>query len=268
MSNDFLEQIEACPMVKNIPTGISHLLKVLTEEDTDIDELIGLLNKFPVVCVRLILVANSAWAAPKVEITDVKRACMQLGLKMVKSISIALLVSQQFNAQKCKGFSERTFWLSSLVTADLMVLMQQSSDHKNTDSASAHLIGLIHNLGLLAIADIAPEKISQAILKSNNSDTSFRDALTQAIGVSYLQVTQMILTNWGLPNIINASFYLNVHSSPYCDLLGESIVKRNQLNLDVVPITLIDEAAEASSDLNEIISNSSVYDELCGMYCR
>lgn len=268
MSSDLLQAITECSMVKNIPTGISGLLAELTNEEADIDHLISLLEKFPVVCVRIVMVANSAWAAPKAEITDVKRACMQLGLKMVKSISIALLVSQQFNVQNCKGFSERKFWLGSLVTADLMQMLQKKSNLEQTDSSTAHLIGLIHNLGLLAIADIAPEKVSQAIIISDNSEVKFSDALVKTVGISYLEVTQVILYNWGLPNTLSHAFYDSPNQSIYRDILAASMVARNQLNINALPIDIVEGSEQLQLIHEEIVSKSDVYDELCGMYCR
>ncbi len=255
-------------MVKNIPSGISLLLEEITKQDTDIDVLISLLEKFPVVCVRIIMVANSAWAAPKTEITNVKRACMQLGLKMVKSISIALLVSQQFNSQNCKGFNEKTFWLSSLVMADLMNALQKSEQQEDTEGATAHLIGLIHNMGILAIAEVVPEKMSQAILLSNNTELTFSAALVKTIGISYLEVTYLILKNWGLPKHLSHSFSGEQEESPYCGLVVNALHLKNSLDLTAKPFQLVDEKAEPTQTIDAIIDNYSTYDELCGLYCR
>lgn len=268
MDIDILQAIKECPMVKNMPTGVSELLKELSKEDTEVEQLIRLLEKFPVVCIRLVMVANSAWAAPKTEITDVKRACMQIGLKMVKSISIALLVSQQFNANNCKGFSERKFWLSSLVTADLMQSLQKLTEPHNSEPSTAHLIGLIHNLGLLAIADIAPEKVSQALILSNNAEIGFSVALNKVLGISYLEATQIILQNWGLPETLSNSFYASNNESDYRAMLFDAIQTRNLLDLDVLPIEIIEENEQHVRLQKEVIEKSTVYDDLCGMYCR
>lgn len=267
MSNDIIQLINDCPMVKNIPTGISHLLKELIKQDSDVDELIGLLERFPVVCVRLVMVANSAWAAPKVEITNVKRACLQLGLKMVKSISIALLVSQQFNSQNCKGFDEKVFWLSSLVMADIMQELQKKSSSPETEPSSAHLIGLIHNLGLLAIAEIAPEKMSQALLLSTNTDLSFSAALYKTIDLSFLEATHLILSNWGLPNNLSHAFYGDDNLSLYSQLFTEAMDIKHQLNLNSQPLSLMDDQ-DSMPILDTIIERSLTYEELCGLYCR
>lgn len=268
MSQDIIQAITECPMVKNMPTGISALLKELTKPDIDIDELISHLEMFPVVCVRLVMVANSAWAAPKTEITDVKRACMQLGLNMVKSISIALLISQQFNTQNCKGFNEKTFWMASLVTADTMQLLQKKTKPADTDVSTAHLIGLIHNLGLLAIAEIAPEKLSQAFLISKNTEASFSHALHSVLGISYLDATQLILKNWGLPVHLSHSYCSSEHETSYNSLLLNAAQYRNQLDLESPPFKIMDESQPESLVLDSIIEKSTYYTELCAVYCR
>lgn len=268
MTQEIIQAITECPMVKNMPTGISELLKELTKQDIDIDDLVHHLEKFPVVCVRLVMVANSAWAAPKTEITSVKRACMQLGLNMVKSISIALLVSQQFNTQNCKGFNEKTFWIASLVTADMMQLLQKQLKPANTDAASAHLIGLIHNLGLLAIADIAPEKMNQAILVSKNTDLSFSHALQKALGISYLKATQLILQHWNLPFNLSSSYYPSSDETQYSELLINALNTKKQLDLESKPFSIVGEPQQHNVILDEIIQKSIDYHDLCSVYCR
>lgn len=270
MRNKALEELDNCLMIKNIPTGITHLLKLLTEEDLDIDDLIDKLKSFPVICVRLVMVANSAWAAPRTEITDVKKACLQLGLKMVKSISIALLVSQQFNAQKCKGFDERKFWLSSLITSELMSQMASKSKDSDVSAGTAHLVGLIHNLGVLALAEILPDKTGQAVILSQNSEVSFDGALQDILGISFLEATQTILINWGLPADMANAYIKSAHDTAYLPLLNQALSVKNNINLAAVPFTLEHEIEDAteSTIVERIIGKSSYYDDLCALYCR
>ncbi len=256
-------------MVKNIPTGVSRLIKILSNEDAEVDQIIELLRHFPVICIRLIKVSNSAWVAPKTEITDVKRACLQLGLKMVKSISIALLVSQQFNTKTCKGFNERRFWLSSLVMADLMYFLvkQDQNGDKENDAATAHLIGLIHNLGLLAIAEIAPEKVSQAILVAENSTSSFSEALEKIVGISFLQASELILHHWEIPLCISYAYDQASNKSTYTGVFQQAVRHKKQLDLIAMPFQRLDDTEEYKVN-DSVVEKSADYEELCTLYCR
>ncbi len=254
-------------MVKNTPIGITSLLKTITQEDIGINDIITLLEQFPVVCVRLVLVANSAWASPKVEVTDVKHACVQLGLKTVKSISIALLVSQQFHIHNCKGFSECKFWIVALIAADLMYLQESKKPTKTSQPSTAHLIGLIHNIGLLAIAEVASEKFSRALFLASNTNTSFSHSLEKTIGLSHLEATQIILSNWGLPEVISNSYFSSVQKSPFYEPLQATLAIIAQLDLDQIPFKL-KEDIECDELTQNIIDKSSDYDDLCSIYCR
>lgn len=270
MHNTIVEEIQKCPMVKNIPTGISRLLSIVSNEDLDIDELIAYIHKFPVICTRIIMVANSAWAAPKTEILDIKRACLQLGIKMVKSITIALLVSQQFNTQKCKGFSEKEYWLSSLIVSELMLKMEKNV-HLEAASSAAHLVGLIHNIGLLVIAELHPDKFSKAVLLANNTEQTFSQSLIDVIGISYLQASAIILSSWSLPKEIAETYSKSMQKTHYHDLFFKALALKKLLKLNTLPYEIIEEVDKTTEELellNSITQQTEIIENLCNLYCN
>lgn len=267
MDQTLIQQLKNYTKIKNTPTGISELLILLSQNDLDIDELIEHLMRFPVISVRIVMVANSSWASPKVEITNVKQACLQLGLTMVKSMSIALLISQQFDTQKCRGFSEQNYWIPALVCADLMAI---NAKIYQLERGTAYLVGLIHNISLLAIADLQPSKLNQAIILAGNTEMSLSKAIESTFEVSFLKATQVILELWNLPLSLTHAFVKSSLQSDYYELFIETQKDLNHINLYSSPISAMDkdEIPDLSEALTSILNNAESYSNLCKMYCR
>ena len=55
------------------------ILKALSSDDLNFRQLSQIISKYPSIAARLIFLANSAWAAPRVPIEDLESACARLG---------------------------------------------------------------------------------------------------------------------------------------------------------------------------------------------
>jgi hypothetical protein len=118
------------------------------------------------------------------------------------------------------------------------------------------------------IAEVAPDKLSQAILLTENSPLSFSDALKKTIGVSYLEATYLILNNWELPSLLLEAFDRNNKESNYKKLLENATSIRQKINLKTQPFEYMSENHEPSELEKEIVMQSYLYHEMCLLYCR
>ena len=138
----------------SMPAGAPYLLKSLTDESIDFVELASVVEKFPGIAGKLISLVNSAWSAPASEVTSLEATCSRLGLGVVRSTSIALAVASPFNSTRCPSFDLEYYWCSVLLTADAASrLVAVSSSKHEFEPATARAAGLLHNLGLLWLAD-------------------------------------------------------------------------------------------------------------------
>ncbi len=138
----------------SLPAGAPYLLKSLTNENIDFAELASVVEKFPGIAGKLISLVNSAWSAPATEVTSLEDTCSRLGLGVVRSTSIALAVAAPFNSTRCPSFDLEYYWCSVLLAADAASrLAGVSSSIRDFEPATARAAGLLHNLGLLWLAD-------------------------------------------------------------------------------------------------------------------
>ena len=181
--------------------GFPQLMSSLADDDVEFEALTAMLNRFPGIVARLLAAANSAWCQRGSPVTSLNSACSNLGLRLVRSISISVAVSAPFNALKCPAFDVTRFWSSSLLVADAaQKLAHAGRAARPLEPESVHTAGLLHNIGLLWLADQFPRDLDSAFhLAARSADTSFLEALNGVFGIGLAKVSALVLGRWGIP---------------------------------------------------------------------
>ncbi len=197
-----------------IPAGVADLITSLSDETKGYRELALQLERFPTIAARLIGLANSAWSNPATEITSLEQTCARLGLRIVRSVSISLAISDTFNPNRCPGFDSVYYWSDALLVADIAsILADNSAQQFDIDRGIARSAALLHNLGLLFLVHHYPQQLDQSLRQyANNRDSALNEIIKQQLGISPAQAGSFLAVNWGLPEPIQItmSYYDDV----------------------------------------------------------
>ncbi|MCB1755167.1 MAG: HDOD domain-containing protein [Gammaproteobacteria bacterium] len=209
--------------VPALAMGMPELLKAMTDETIGFREITEIISRYPDISSRLLFLSNSAWAAPVVPVSSIVVACSTLGLSVVRGISLALSIATPFNPMRCNGFDSHRFWLSALMVADTAKLLATKSRSIGSELlATIHTAGIIHNIGMLWLADRLPLQTSAALHESLLDPTvSVNDGLLKHCGMSYPMVSGRLSQVWGFPDILTATLlYHNDtdYHGPYADI--------------------------------------------------
>ena len=186
-----------------LPPGAPYLLKALTDESLSFVELAEVIERYPTIAARLISLANSAWSSPVSEITSTEMACSRLGFDVVRSASIALAVSAPFDTSRCPDFDPRFFWCTSLLAADGVAWLAKARKSSDIEHPAARAAGLIHNLGLLLLADQLPDEVDQAIkLIKKDENMELGEALLYILGFDHCDAGRQLGISWELPDLL------------------------------------------------------------------
>lgn len=193
-------QIRIAPLAMNIHV----LMQALADEDMDHRQLASVLHHYPVITARLIALANSAWVCPVAPITNIETACVRLGSSVVKGVSIAIAVASSFNTARCPSFDPIRFWTTSMLVAEGAGLLADKLPNKATYPPdlghTAQTGGVLHNLGLLWLADNLASETAEALqLLLANPNLTVNQALEQQIGIDYCLVGAWIAKQWQIP---------------------------------------------------------------------
>jgi len=186
-----------------LPPGIPYLIQALADEEIDFQELELIIGRFPSIVARLLSLANSSWVAPQIPVTSLKWACSLLGQNLVRSVSIALSVSAPFDPRRCPSFDSERFWCTALLAADGAVLLASCTESDNIfDSRALHTAGLLHNLGLLWLADNKPKETTRVFgLVAADDQKNVRECLQDIVGMDYCEVGGCLGRAWSLPDV-------------------------------------------------------------------
>ncbi len=203
MSNiALLQHMAKSHRIPNLPNQVRHLLQAFANQNLGLRELAKVIDDHPSIAVRLIALANSAWAAPATPVNSVERACLNLGLTLVRSVSIGLALITPFNVTSCPVFDLSRFWVSSKLVADGAVWLAAKLPNPPAYDAvqSLHTAGLLHHLGLLCLADLLPKETQQALKQyQSESELTLNSVLSQILGTDYCEVGGYFAEIWGLP---------------------------------------------------------------------
>jgi len=189
--------------IPTLTTQVRFLFQAFSDDTLGLSDLAKILKDYPIISARLIGLANSAWFAPAMPINSIERACASLGMDIVRSVSIGLALISPFNVLSCPAFKINRFWVSSKLVADGSVLLASklSSPLAHDSLQTLYTCGLLHNFGLLFLADAKPEE-TQQVLKSheNNPELDLNTALYQYFGADFCKIGAWIAEHWGLPD--------------------------------------------------------------------
>ena len=188
-----------------LATGATSLMKQLSDDDIPFEQLASVIEQFPSISMRLIALANSAWSGSSVEVTSVMDACARLGFNVVRSTSIALVVSAPFDPHRCPAFHPVRYWQDSMLIAEAAFgLTPADGMPAPLCSQTMRTLGLLHNLGLLWLADSMPQETQAALLRSSEEDSlSVSQALIETCGFDYCTVAEALCHEWQLPDAMS-----------------------------------------------------------------
>lgn len=189
--------------VPTLSPGGPELISTLSNDELNLAQIAEVLEMHPVISVRLIGLANSAWSAPDRTIVDLQTACIRLGLNVVRSSVIAYALAAPFSLPSCQNFDARRFWTCTLLAAEAAGRLASAYQLENS---MARTSGMLRNLGLIWLVDLAPEHSNRAFVAVADEEyPNLSTALTEHVGISHLQASKSLLTNWELPNeLLNA----------------------------------------------------------------
>lgn len=185
-----------------LATGATSLMKQLSDDHIPFEQLAAVIEQFPSISMRLISLANSAWSGSSVEVTSVIDACTRLGFNVVRSTSIALVVSAPFDPHRCPAFQPVRYWRDSMLVAEAAFgLTPDDRRPSPLCSQTMRTLGLLHNLGLLWLADSMPRETQDALLMSEADETlTVSAALIKTCGFDYCTVAEALCNAWQLPD--------------------------------------------------------------------
>ena len=203
-----------------LPPGVAiELLRLTENEDVTIDDLAATISRDPALAVKILKVSNSALFGVGREVTALNRACMILGLKTVRLMSLSFSLATALGGHRKGGFDYDQYWKRSLVCASSARALAARRQRYLSDEA--FLAGLLSRIGQLVLAECAGTEYDQVIEAAKGSWPS-ADLERSILGCDSDEVGLVLLESWGMP-ILTRAIIASIRRDP--DESDESVAR-------------------------------------------
>ena len=186
------QEIDLASLV--LPSGRIAALVLLNSADARIPALASLVRSDPGLAMILLRAANSAESSSRRRIADPAEAVVRVGLNQTKRLIGAAIVGSALSALDGCGIDLNAFWAYSLAAA---IATEDEVEVAHLRSA-AFSVGLLHDLGRLALAASAPASYTR-MASQPRTEPVILAAEQLLFGEDHASASARLLSSVGLP---------------------------------------------------------------------
>ncbi|PCH97199.1 MAG: HDOD domain-containing protein [Gammaproteobacteria bacterium] len=169
--------------------------ELIEDESSTIDDISEVILVDPALAGTILKLANSSFFNYPGKIDTISKAVLVLGITEVYNLVIAYFSTQAFKDTSANKDYLDDFWERSVDCALLIKYLGYRLHVKNSERL--FILGLLHNLGELAIQQVSPEKIEQCY-SDDITNLPWRKQ-QDILAFTYGECTAELLTLWQLP---------------------------------------------------------------------
>ena len=179
------------------PKSVQKILELTRDVNCSPKDLVQVIDKDPVVTVKVLRVVNSAYYSLPKQITSINHAVVYLGFNTIKNLALSIAAIGMLPASNEAGFDAEQYLLHSLSTAGIAKLLAQRLD--DADPMDCFIAGLLHDFGKVVFAQFMPQEFRKALEFSQTHNTSLHLALREVVGTDHAVVGAMLVEKWRFP---------------------------------------------------------------------
>ncbi|MDA8217045.1 MAG: HDOD domain-containing protein [Dehalococcoidales bacterium] len=185
------------PHLLPLPEAVLRAIELMNERNARTGKIAAAIEADQALAARVLQMANSAYYALPRRIVSVEEALVRIGHTSTKELLYSAAAWHGIERiRNRRGLSTQDLWRHSLGTALCSRILAKRGGGLRADEA--YMVGLLHDLGQLAIAQHAPEQM-KAILELAGAGVTLWEAEARLLGFDHAEVGARLLTAWRLP---------------------------------------------------------------------
>ena len=273
LSQRLTAAVESMPA---FPKSVQRILELTRDVNSTPKELVEVIDKDPVVTVKILKVVNSAYYSLPKQITSIGNAVVYMGFNTIKNLALSIAAIGMLPKDNESGFDAQQYLLHSLATAALA--KQLASRVDNADPMDCFIAGLLHDFGKVVFAQMMPKEFRVALLHSHATGEALHTALQREIGADHVLVGAMLVEKWRFaPHLIETIRHQHLSNFKDTDMIAcvfgaNQISKRLKFGfggnpfIDEFPASVqkrlggsLDEVIASLGDLNPLFEEAQVF---------
>ncbi|HEX4349570.1 MAG TPA: HDOD domain-containing protein [Verrucomicrobiae bacterium] len=206
--------------VKNLPPisqAALRLVNLLEQASISNDEIVTVIKCDNVLTAKLLRACNSPYFGLDEPVSSVDQAVLMLGHQQILHIVLTLAFGSAM-VVPLPGYAVEAneLWRHSLLTATAAEIVAAEAYTMNVDTPVAFTVGLLHDIGKLALSQALTPEIQQEIRQLiEHEGCSRAEAEKKVLGADHGEIGACLLKSWNLPDdIIEA---VANHHNPICE---------------------------------------------------
>ncbi len=195
------------------PELYTKLVAELQKDEASISKISKMIKQDIAISTKLIQLINSAFFGLRNTVDNTQQAITMLGLETVRSLVLTAGMFDQFVDPGLPGLSIKSVYDRSLEVGASARLIANSLGLRKRQIEDSLMAGMLHEVGLLILANHFPDELKQAFSMVSDGSISLRDAVQKVLGVSDSEIGAHLLSMWGLPDSILEAVALHCQPS-------------------------------------------------------
>jgi len=158
---------------------------------------VEVIDKDPVVTVKVLKVVNSAYYSLPKQITSVGHAVVFLGFNTIKNLALGIAALSLAPAKLPGVLENKAYLHHSMATA--AIARRLGGRFPSIDPNDFFIAGLLHDFGKVVLAQVMPAQFRKALEYALWHEVSLHSGLMEVTGIDQSEVGAMLLEHWRFP---------------------------------------------------------------------
>ncbi len=151
-----------------LPESATRISSILSNEDWDLDDVVLVVRRDPVLAARVLQVANAAGLVARAEISDLSVGVLRLGVGAILALVIGSSVRREMT-RSSSGFDEARLWRHSVATALTVESMPSAGGRQ--PPTEAYSAAILHDIGMYLVARYLRDHPPEGAVESETIDS-------------------------------------------------------------------------------------------------
>ncbi|MFN7922556.1 MAG: HDOD domain-containing protein [Bryobacteraceae bacterium] len=186
------------------PAVARELLKIIDKDSCTIPDVARVIKTDAAFSTEVLRLSNSAMLGLRYEVTNILHGVSVLGMNRLRGLVLTIAMRNMVSGSQSEPAMRRC-WRHNLATA---LVAEWLAEPCWLDKGEAYTAGLLHDLGILALAALYPKPFESILAQCESSTTPSRARMRELekanLGATHVEAASWLAEEWGLPQVIRA----------------------------------------------------------------
>lgn len=187
---------DAIERMPAFPKSVQKILELSRDINCLPKEMVAVIEKDPVMTVKILKIINSAFYSLPNKITSVGQATIYLGINTVKNLALGFAAVGMLPRTSPEGFDIQKYLLHSLLVATFARQLAIQGAKEEADPGDCYIAGLLHDFGKIVFVQFMGNEFRAALAQATATGISLHEAERATIGADHALVGAMLARRW------------------------------------------------------------------------